>query len=179
MDKYLLINQLESKVEMHLQVAISRFQNLTDDVLLKPSATGGWSIAQCLEHLNSYGVYYIPLFEKGVEEGPEMITNRPFKSTWLGRLAIDSMNPTTGKRKFKAFKKHSPVLDLDATAVIAEFISHQERLLQILRKAKSKDIQKIKIPISIARFLKLNMGDALQFLIVHNERHIQQAKKNL
>lgn len=179
MDKELLIDKLEQQVEAHLQDSISSFQNLDDSILLKSASTGGWSVAQCLEHLNSYGLYYLPLFEKAIEENPDSQSNKPFKSTWLGKLAIDSMNPDTGKKKFKAFKNHTPQPNLVAKEVVAEFINQQERLLQILQKAKSKDIQQIKIPISIAKFLKINLGDALQFLIIHNERHIRQAKKNL
>lgn len=89
------------------------------------------------------------------------------------------MNPATGKKKFKTSKNHIPQSNLDAKATVAEFLNQQEQLLQIIRLAQSKDIQQIKIPISIAKFLKLNLGDALQFLIVHNERHIQQANLNL
>jgi uncharacterized damage-inducible protein DinB len=179
MDKISLLNHLENQVENHLQQVLSKFQNANDDTLLKTSNTVGWSIAQCLEHLNTYGNYYLPLFEKGLSESPDKPEANNIKSSWLGRKAIDSMNPETGKKKFKAFKNYTPQSNLDAKAVVAEFINQQERLLQIIRLAKSKDIQQIKIAISIAKFLKLNLGDALQFLIVHNERHIQQANRNL
>jgi uncharacterized damage-inducible protein DinB len=179
MEKLLLLNQLENQVESHLQEAIQKYQNLSDELLLKPSSSGGWSIAQCLEHLNTYGIYYLPLFEKGLSESQDNLSVETIKSTWLGKLAIDSMNPEKGKKKFKAMKGHVPERALDAKAVVTEFINQQEQLLQILRIAKSKQIQKIKIPISIAKFLKLHLGDALQFLIIHNERHIQQANRNL
>lgn len=179
MEKLLLLNQLENQVENHLQQAIQKYQNLSNELLLKPSSSGGWSIAQCLGHLNSYGVYYLPLFEKGLAESQDDLSVETIKSTWLGKLAIDSMNPEKGKKKFKAMKGHVPERALDAKAVVAEFINQQERLLQILRIAKNKHIQKIKIPISIAKFLKLHLGDAIQFLIIHNERHIQQANRNL
>ncbi|MCU0324348.1 MAG: DinB family protein [Spirosomaceae bacterium] len=175
----ILLNNLENQVESHLKVAVGVFQNLSGEILLKPSATKGWSIAQCLEHLNSYGDYYLPEFEKGLSQSTDNQIPKTFKSTWLGKLAIDSMNPTTGKKKFKAFKNHKPSTDLNAQKVVAKFINQQEQLLQIIRNARTKNIQKIKVRISIAKFLKLNLGDALQFLIVHNERHIQQAKRNL
>lgn len=179
MEKILLLNQLENQVESHLQQAIQKYQNLSDELLLKPSSSGGWSIAQCLEHLNSYGLYYLPLFEKGLAASQDDLSIETLKSTWLGKLAIDTMNPEKGKKKFKAMKGHIPGAALDATAVVAEFINQQEQLLQILRMAKNKRIQQIKIPISIAKFLKLHLGDAIQFLIIHNERHIQQANRNL
>lgn len=179
MEKLLLLSNLENQVESHLQTAIETYQNLSDELLLKPSSSGGWSIAQCLEHLNTYGAYYLPLFEKSLAASQEDLSVEIIKSTWLGKLAIDSMNPEKGKKKFKAMKGHIPEVALDAKAVVAEFINQQEQLLQILRAAKTKNIQKIKIPISIAKFLKLHLADALQFLIIHNQRHIQQANRNL
>jgi uncharacterized damage-inducible protein DinB len=178
-DKITLLNRLENQVELQLQQAISNYQNLPDEILLKPSNTGGWSIAECLYHLNSYGNYYIPLFEQGLQNSPDNSTTNTIKSSWLGRKCIESMNPETGKKKHKAFKAYIPPTNLDAKATIAEFINQQERMLKILRMSHRKDIQQIKIPISIAKFLKLNLGDALQFLIVHNERHLQQANRNL
>lgn len=179
MEKLLLLSQLEIQVESHLQQAIQKYQNLSDELLLKPSSSGGWSIAQCLEHLNSYGVYYLPLFENGLATSQDDLSVETIKSTWLGKLAIDSMNPEKGKKKFKAMKGHIPERVLDAKTVVAEFINQQEQVLQILRTSKNKCIQQIKIPISIAKFLKLHLADALQFLIIHNERHIQQANRNL
>jgi uncharacterized damage-inducible protein DinB len=177
--KTTLLNQLENQVESHLQQAVREYQNLSNEILLKHSKSGGWSIAQCLAHLNFYGNYYLPLFENGLQNSPDNVNSNTVKSTWLGRKAINSMNPDTSKKKYNAFKAYIPTPNLDAKATVAEFINQQEKLLQILRIAQKKDIQHIKIPISIAKFLKLNLNDALQFLVVHNVRHIQQANRNL
>ncbi len=174
-----LLNHLENQVESHLQQAVRKYQNLSDENLLKPSESGGWGIAECLAHLNFYGDYYLPLFENRLKNSPDNVNDNSIKSTWLGRKCIESMNPETGKKKHKAFKAYIPTPNLDAKATVAEYINQQERMLKILRMAYVKDIQPIKIPISIAKFLKLNLGDALQFLVVHNERHIQQANRNL
>jgi hypothetical protein len=89
------------------------------------------------------------------------------------------MEPGTGKRKMKAFKNHIPSPHLDAYAVAATFIQQQETLLQYLKQAGKADLNRIRIPVSIAKFIKLNLGDVFQFLIAHNERHIRQAKRNL
>ena len=41
------------------------------------------------------------------------------------------------------------------------------------------DLGKIKIPISIAPFVKIKLGDTLRFIVYHNERHIVQAQNIL
>lgn len=175
-NKNTLLEQLEEKTEAQVKEVIARFQNLNEDLLLRPSATGGWSIAQCLDHLNSYGHYYLPRIAKGMElyQGS---ANETFKSTWLGAYFIRIMDPQTSKSKYKAFKDHQPSQALDAHAVVAEFIRQQETFLLLLRQAKKTDLNKIRIPISILKWLRLKLGDVFQFIVAHNERHLQQAKR--
>ena len=172
-----LIDQLEQQVESHLSEVIKSFQNLSEKELLQPAVNGGWSIAQCLEHLNRYGNYYLPEIKKGLKQ--EFPANDKFKSSWLGNYFIKMMNPDSGKKKIKAFKEYSPVPQLDAYAVVAEFIHQQELLLKYLKTARTKDLNKIKISISIAKWIKLKLGDTFQFIIAHDERHLRQAKRNL
>jgi hypothetical protein len=173
-----VLQLLESKVEEHLQEAIRVFQNLDDKTLLRPSASGGWSIAQCLEHLNSYGHYYLPCIQKALEKSSNHFPPE-FKSTWLGNYFTKLMDPSSGKKKFKAFKDHIPSVHLEASEVVAEFIRQQELLLQYLRRARTADLNSPAIPISIFKWIKLKPGDVLQFVIAHNERHLQQARRNL
>ena len=174
-----LINALEQQVENHLQDAVKIFQNLNEKKLLQPGENGGWSIAQCLWHLNSYGDFYLPEIKKALEVSPGINTNNTFKGSWLGNYFTKMMDPETGKKKYKAFKSHVPGINLNPHEVVAEFIKQQETLLLYLHVAKEKNLDKIKLPISISRFIKLKLGDVFQFLIAHDERHILQAKNNL
>ncbi len=171
-----LISNLEAQVEKHLAQAIKVYQNLSQEALNKQPPGGGWSIAQCLEHLNTYGDYYFPRIDKGMDDfkgGP----SSGFTSTWLGNYFTRMMDPETGQRKMKAFKAHVPPSGLDGHAVVAKFIHQQESLIKLLRKAGQKDMNKIKIPISISRWIKMKLGDTFRFIIAHNERHMQQAER--
>ena len=174
-----LLHSLENKVELQLQEVLRVFQNLTEEVLLKPSATGGWSVAQCLDHLNSYGHYYLPLIEKGIRDSKGKTSSQSFKSTWLGSYFTKIMDPATSTRKYKAFKAHVPAADLDAYAVVAEFVKQQELMLQYLKDASAVDLNSIRIPVSIAKLVRLKVGDVFQFMIAHNERHLEQARRSL
>jgi len=173
------LDRLEGRVEQHIMEAVSHFQNLPERILLQPAKDGGWSIAQCLDHLNGYGDYYLPQIKKGLDGRKSRSFKSTFKSSWLGSYFTRMMEPDTGKRKMKAFKNHIPSPHLDAYAVVAAFIQQQETLLQYLKQAREADLNAIRIPVSIAKFIKLNLGDVFQFLIAHNERHIRQAKRHL
>jgi uncharacterized damage-inducible protein DinB len=172
-----LLDLLADQTENHIQDAVKIFQNLSEEELLKPASNGGWSIAQCLWHLNSYGDYYLPKIKSGLDKGYP--GNPVFKSTWLGSYFTRIMKPGAQMKKFKAFKSHVPPAELSAHKVVAEFIQQQEQLLTYLKLARHSDMNQIRIPISILNWVKLKLGDVFQFIIAHDERHLQQAKRNL
>ncbi|WP_353719730.1 DinB family protein [Dyadobacter sp. 676] len=173
-----LLQRLDEQVERHIADTVALFQNRDDHFLNLPSDTGGWSIAQCLDHLNSYGRYYLPRIREKLDAAPPA-PGEGFTSTWMGAYFTKMMDPQTGKRKYKAIKGYIPSSDLDSAAVISEFIRQQEELLHLLRDASHKDLDAIRVPISILPFIRMKIGDVFQFLIAHNERHMQQAKRNL
>lgn len=178
-NKNQFLDRLESRVERHLQEAIKSFQNEPNEILLRAAPDGGWSIAQCLEHLNGYGHFYLPEIEKGLSKSVEDHVSDTFTSTWLGTYFTCMMEPSTNTKKYKAFKNHVPPSQLDAPAVVAEFIQQQETLLKYIKQARNVDLDRMKVPISISKWVKLKLGDTFQFLIAHNERHILQAKRHL
>jgi len=165
-------------VEKHISEAVTIFWNQSEAMLNKPSETGGWSIAQCLDHLNSYGSYYLPIINQKLSAAKEE-NNGQFSGTWLGAYFTKMMEPGSEQKKYKAHKKHIPSVNQNALQTVGEFITQQETMLLYLRQAQSKDISTGKIPVSVARIVRINIGDVFQFLVTHNERHMQQAKRNL
>lgn len=173
------INQLENEIENQLKEVLTVFQNLPESILLQPSATGGWSIAQCFEHLNTYAEFYLPRIKKSLAQSTALSTPTLFKHTWLGDYFIKMMDIEKSKKKYKAIKRHHPNRIDSPHSVISTFIGHTESLLMMLKEANSKDLRKIYIGTSISSLIKLNMGDAILFVLTHNRRHIIQAKRNL
>jgi uncharacterized damage-inducible protein DinB len=176
-DTLQLIDELEQQVEAHLQEAIRVFQNMGREELLRPAENGGWSIAQCLWHLNSYAHYYVPRIREALNKA--FPANPVFKSSMLGAYFKAMMEPGETGRKYKAHRDHVPPGDPDAYAVVADFIQQQEQLLDCLRQARHADLDAVKIPLSISKWIRLKPGDILQFMVVHDERHIRQARKNI
>ena len=65
---------------------------------------------------------------------------------------------------------------LNVDTVVKEFIAGQDKLLQLLDRAKGKDLAKIHIPITLTKLIKLRLGDTFRFLIAHEQRHMIQAR---
>ena len=79
-------------------------------------------------------------------------------------------------KKMSSPKDHYPVSNFNSPQVIAVFIEQQEKLLQLLEEARNIDLNKASCPISIAKFIKLKLGDTFLFFIAHQYRHVLQAE---
>jgi len=167
-------------VEAHLIRATELYQNLSESQLLTQPVDGGWSVAQCLEHLNSYGHFYLPATQKALDSVTVAAgsTQDTYRSGWLGHYFITMMQPESTK-KFKAFKNHIPAKELDAAAVVAEFIEQQEQWLKLMGQTTSVAQLNARVPISISSLVRLKLGDLFGFVIAHNARHVQQADRVL
>jgi len=177
-----LISNLQKQTEEILSKAVSKYQMMAPSKMIKQPAENKWSAAQCLEHLNSYSRYYLPEIEKAIKKAKAQNStpHKQFISSWLGNYFTNLMLPKKGKqKKMKAPKEHQPVANLDSDKVISEFIDQQEKLLALLEQSREINLNKVSVPISIAKFIKLKLGDVFGFLIAHNQRHISQAERAL
>lgn len=176
-----LLDGLQQQVEALLQTAIQSWQMTAPGRFSTPPPDGGWSAAQCLDHLNGYGDYYLSLLEQAIGDAREKgRLSDTFSPGWLGDYFAKSMEPAADgrvKNPMKAFKAHTPPDAPDADAAIATFIDQQERLIQLLLQARGLDLGRRAIPVSIAPFIRLKTGDAFRFLIAHSRRHAAQAER--
>ena len=85
-------------------------------------------------------------------------------------------NAKNVKRKFKAMRSYNPQIDssLIKENGIATALDELTELLSIIEKAATVSLRRVKIPISISKIIRLRLGDALLFVVYHNERHFQQ-----
>ncbi len=166
-----VLNTLALQVENHLQLAISVYQNAHEDILTKQPLPDSWSAAQCLWHLNSYAKFYYPLIQNAIVNK----SNQPlFNSGWVGKYFTGMMNNLT--RKYSAFKNHTPPVSVNPYAEVAKFIDDQEKLLTYLKQMENTDLNQ-RLPISVSNLVRLKLGDVLQFIVAHNNRHLLQANK--
>src|SRR5690554_3638770 len=143
-----------------------------------------WSIQEILSHLNSFSAYYHQVFIEKIRKTKYKNAKEYFVSSPLGKSAWKSMKLgrlNNVKRKFRAPKNFNPTFNTDLISDKATtlFLEHQQTLIDILDEAKHVNLKKVKIPISISKIVRLRLGDALMFVIYHNERHIQQIKNIL
>jgi hypothetical protein len=180
----ILLNDLYHDTESYLDKAVKTWQNMPANIFHKKPNPEAWSAAQCLEHLNIYGRYYLPAIEHAIDiaEQKGYKPTDTYTSGWLGNYFYNQMRPNTEgvlKTTMKTPANAIPAPTPDAHAMIAEFIDQQERMLQHIERARNIHIGKVRVPISIMKWVKLKLGDTFLFMTAHHLRHILQAERAL
>jgi len=173
-----LLNELKTITNNNLSFA-KYLLNQSDENLNLRTSERSWSILECLEHLNFYGQFYLPEIEKRIKESQFPANESDFKSGILGNYFANMMLPKEKLNKMKTLKTANPIHQQLDKSVIEEFINQQNKMLNLLEKAKTVDLAKTKTSISISKLIKLKLGDTFRFVIYHNLRHIKQAENIL
>jgi hypothetical protein len=172
-----LIDQLEADVKQ--LIAAAEHLRIADPVKLSYSVKeGSWSVAQVLEHLNMYNRYYLPAIEKSLIHITKD-TNAWFIPGFWGDYFTKMMAPKDLyeiKNKMKTPKGYVPDKGVNINNVFTEFLQHQNKLLQLLEVSRRRNLNSIRIPVSISKFVKLKLGDTFRFLVAHEQRHMIQAR---
>ncbi len=173
-----LFKELRIITENNIDFAKS-LQNQSNEALNFRTSENSWNILECLEHLNFYGKFYLPEIENRIYQSQFPANRLDFKSGLLGNYFANMMLPKEKLNKMKTLKISNPIHKLLDKYVIEEFISQQNKMLELLEKAKTVDLEKTKTSISISKLIKLKLGDTFRFVIYHNLRHIKQAENIL
>ncbi|MGB8192500.1 MAG: DinB family protein [Chitinophagaceae bacterium] len=179
-DSHQLLEKLQSDTR-EIILAATYLLQYDPAVLTQSPAPGKWSVAQVIEHLNSYGRYYLPAIQSAIEKNAHAHASF-FKPGWLGDYFTRSMLPGKNGQvanKMQSPKDHRPSAAIDSKPAIDEFLLQQQQLLDLLEKARQTSLSKIRIPISLSWFIKLKLGDTFRFLIAHHQRHFLQIKNTL
>ena len=175
-----LIDQLEQDIRQI--IAAAEHLKTADPIKLNyTSKEGTWSVAQTLEHLNLYNRHYLPIIEKSMVHITKDLSAWFVPGFW-GNYFTRIISPTNVyeiKNKMKTGKAFIPSKGENVDAVFSEFLQHQNKYLHILEVARRRNLNNIRIPVSISRFIRLKLGDILRFLVAHQQRHMIQARNAL
>ena len=169
-----LLSDLRQRTEFCIKNAKFLQEQGEKQLQIKPNPKA-WNAIECLEHLNYYAAFYHSRIQLKIDQS----SHKPqphFKSSWLGKRFAQAVHPDA--KPMNTLRKTNPsekVEDLASNQTLLTFLSHQEDLLQLIEKAQSTNLEKVKVGISIAPLIKVQLGDVLNFNVLHNQRHIHQA----
>jgi hypothetical protein len=175
-----LFEEIEKITNECISQTSNKFSKLSEDQLKWKLNQETWSILEVFSHLNEYAAYYHPAFSKKIDITRYREPKINFISSPLGKSAWNAMklgNAKNVKRKFQAAKSYNPtfVTSIVKNSAVSDFLQLQNEFLKIQDRAKTINIRKAKVGISISKIIRLRFGDALLFVTHHNGRHVQQA----
>jgi len=171
-----LVNLIASANKIASEVK-STFGSLTVSQLnWKPSADR-WSVAQCFDHLLTANKGYFPIIE-GVLAGKKRTfwESMPVLPSLAGKLLIKSLDPAS-TRKIKAPKRFEPAQSEISGSVINDFVDQQGRIVERMKATEHLDLERIVITSPAAAAITYSLMDAYRIIVVHEQRHFQQAKR--
>ena len=157
--------------------AKSTFGHLNPSQLNWKPSTDRWSVAQCFDHLLSANRGYFPVIE-GVLAGKKRTfwERVPVLPGLAGKLLIKSLEPTT-TRKLKAPKRFEPAQSEISASVINDFVDQQGKIVEKMKATEHLDLEGIIITSPVSAAITYSLMDAYRIIVVHEQRHFQQAKR--
>ncbi len=179
MEKLATAHDLQSRLTIVLDTVTREFGHLSDAQLRTRPAPGQWSIVECLQHLNLAERYYVRQLQHKtdrlglVQHNP---TDQTLESDWAGRLMLKFLDPkSTTKIPAPGLIKPRSASDLNPAEVTSQFLELQTLQRDVLNKLTYLDWNSEKVPTLFGNWLKMRLGDVVRMLVVHTERHLQQA----
>lgn len=150
---------------------------LNERQLIWRPAPDAWSIAHCFDHLVVVGNLYYPRTRAAIDEASRQGRRAPhdsFRATLFGRLFVHTSGPIT-RIKIRTRDIFAPAAHPSPTS-FATFIRQQETLLGLIQDADGLDLRAIRIHSPLSRLLTLRLGECLEMLVAHQQRHLTQAR---
>ena len=167
-------------LQKQLAAVTDQFQKLfaanSEEQLLRRPKNGGWSAAECVEHLTKTTMNYQDIF-KGVLSDPPKGSG-PFKMDFKGRMLSWMMDPPFWI-KIKTRPMVEPHGISSATKVLADFEASQKMLTETIARTDGLALEKIIIASPFEAKMKYNLFSCFNILASHQRRHYVQAEEAL
>lgn len=179
-DQLQRINQLHHEMD--------KLRSLDLEILTKRPDKKTWSTIEVIEHMIlAHKPYEIKLDETISKLSDTSQPVDEMKSTAIPSFLIKRFPPKRGKIKFKmkTMKQFKPLLDLQKVdrakvdVILKNFDYSLDHLTSTIKAYRKKDTKKIRFNSAIGSSVKFNVAEACEFVICHNERHMQQIQNIL
>lgn len=171
-----LLNHLETTLRSMLDQVRTQIAEKPIESLQRRRDGNTWNALECIAHLNVFLEMYMPRLEQAIHRSKARRWNpgTDVRYTRTGRRIVKRANIANKKprRTPKRYDFGNAPLGND---VIKTFLINSERLLRNIQAARAVDLNRAKIGWGPSSFFKLTLGNVLEWLVLHGQRHVQQA----
>lgn len=169
------INRQIQLIDNQLEFAM-QLLNIPLEQLIYKEQHEKWNALECIEHMNkSMNIYLKQFAGLALKAKDEEFIKIGLK----GNFFAEGMRPKGEKisYKIKTMKYLEP--DINGIETVYTFIEMLNAMKSFMLKNKDNSWNKGKVKTALGPLVKLNIGEAINFVLAHNERHVQQAKNSL
>lgn len=154
--------------------------NHSAEELTRRPANGGWTAAECLNHVAQTAGVYIPLVQAAIEDGHQrgLRGDGPFHYGLLARTFRWLTEPPVRVR-VKAPSVFLPGELPGVDEALAAFLARHAELQALLKAAEGLDLAAVKVTSPASSKLILPVGAVFGILTAHARRHLWQARQGL
>ena len=146
---------------------------LSDTQLQQRPKKGGWSIAECIQHLTATNYLYIPILAAALESAPA--GNGPYKMDWRGRLLKWVLEPPY-RSKVKTIPSLEPKIE-NVRHVLPDFIVSQQQFVDAMAPWQGRALDKVLITSPFNKRLRYNIYSLFNVVAAHQRHHLWQARR--
>ncbi len=173
--------ELQKYADEFLQMkreSASFLEGLSNQAFNKRTPGGGWSAAECIDHLIVTGVDYSDKLEEAINNlrKKDRRYSGTLKLTWFGRKFINFVEPPV-RFKTKSPKKWRPDSAINKDKAMAAYLQLQDRWVDLIIQSSDWDLTKIKLPSPATKLVRFTAFEILGVNAAHQRRHLFQAKR--
>jgi len=170
--------ELRTELEVVSKEARAIAAGIDAAALMKRPTSGGWSVAEILQHLILTADAMIPLIERAISElecaGRK--STAPAGLGVMGWLLVKALEPPP-RMKSKTSKPFEPVAVGDPQTLASRLSEKNAKLLTLIDRAEGLATTTVKIASPFNASVKYNVYAAFRITMVHARRHLWQARE--
>lgn len=172
------ITELQDQLEAAERDAEALVAGLSDEQGGRGPEGGGWSVAECLDHLATGNRLYLHAMEEAAN-GARMRgihRRRPARPGLVGRLFVGLLEPPPRWwSRMKAPRKTRPRAAPPLAETFASFMATQADVRAFLRTNADLDLAGIRFSNPFLRGIFFSLATGLHVIVAHERRHLLQA----
>ena len=158
------------------QEAQTLVAGLTEEQLNWQPAVGSWSVGQCLEHLCILNEAYLAAMSVALEGKADVPVEQIMPGWFSGWFLKSFVEPSPNTKKVGAPRKIRPGSRV-STAVIERFLASNKTCRELIVRARSKDVNRIRFRNPLVPILRFTVGMGFEIIASHEQRHLLQAER--
>ena len=146
--------------------------------LVERPPKGGWSIAECFEHLNITTRAFVPQWREACAKlhAQGLLGEGPYKTDFWGKALTWMLEPPA-KFRMPTTPPFNPLQTPSADQVLPTFLSCQDELLAAISDARGLALDRIKIRSPFQQKMQYSVWSSLRINAAHHRRHLWQAER--